>query len=155
MVATGNMLGACTPPGTSLVLAYNSCQAQTHLRLVTRCSDKRWAAVLCCAVLCCAVLCCAVLVCRLCLQLQWPYDDWLAQAAGVDVQQLPTWRPAMYAANRQNKLSHPEDYRDRCAVLCCAVMWCAEACTFRMLCCLLHPAFILADNIFVAWSTPV
>lgn len=44
---------------------------------------------------------------------QWSYNDWLAEAAGADVAKLPAWRPAMYAANRQNKLSHPEDYRDR------------------------------------------
>lgn len=47
------------------------------------------------------------------LQLQWPYDEWLARAAGPDIEQLPAWRPAMYSANRLNKLSHPEDYRDR------------------------------------------
>lgn len=46
-------------------------------------------------------------------ELQWPYDEWLARAAGPDVELLPAWRPAMYSANRLNKLSHPEDYRDR------------------------------------------
>jgi hypothetical protein len=44
---------------------------------------------------------------------QWLYNDWLADTAGPDVPKLPAWRPAMYAANHQNKLSHPEDYRDR------------------------------------------
>lgn len=50
------------------------------------------------------------------LQLQWPYDDWLAQAAGADVPLLvDNWRPKLYAAARVNRLSHPEDYRDRSA----------------------------------------
>lgn len=48
------------------------------------------------------------------LQLQWPYDDWLAQAAGADVPLLvENWRPDVYAAARVNRSSHPEDYRDR------------------------------------------
>lgn len=52
--------------------------------------------------------------CHMLDALQWPYDDWLVQAAGADVPPLSeTWRPAMYGASRVNRSSHPEDYRDR------------------------------------------
>jgi hypothetical protein len=44
------------------------------------------------------------------LQLQWPYNDWLACAAGVEP--LPAWRAEMYAANRVNKQLHADGYRD-------------------------------------------
>lgn len=46
---------------------------------------------------------------------QWEYNDWLAEAAGPDVQPLSAWRPAMYKTAGINKRTHPDDYRDRYA----------------------------------------
>ncbi|KAK9838566.1 hypothetical protein WJX81_007654 [Elliptochloris bilobata] len=43
---------------------------------------------------------------------QWAYNDWLAAAAGPDVELLPAWRSEMYDLTGEGKRTAPDSYRD-------------------------------------------
>ena len=43
---------------------------------------------------------------------QWAYNDWLASAAGPDVDPLPAWREQMYNITGECKRAAQDGYRD-------------------------------------------